>query len=231
MDWIADNRALLATLMSVAALLLLITRMRMHPFPALLLAAIFAGIGAGLAPTDAIDAIKKGLGGTLGGIAVVIGLGAMFGALVESGGGIRALSRYVTKGAGPRSVRWALGLVGLIVAIPVFFDVALILLFPLVIALARRMQLTPLSLGLPLLAGLAGAHAFIPPTPGPIAVAEQLQVDLGWMILFGSIACVPAMIVGGPLYAAFADKRGWLPDRILDDSKKTLMMRRYSIQH
>lgn len=214
MDWVFENRALLATFCSVVMLLILIMRARMHPFPALLLAGVAAGIGAGLAPAEAITSIKNGLGGTLGGIAVIIGLGAMFGVLVESGGGITALARYVTRGAGPKAMRWSLGFVGLIAAIPVFFDVALIILFPLIVGLARKLKQTSLSFGLPLLAGLAGAHAFIPPTPGPIAVAQQLQVDLGWVIMFGFICCIPAVLIGGPLYSGFATKRGWLPDRI-----------------
>ncbi len=220
MVWIAENRALIATLLSVVALLLLITRARMHPFPALLVAGLCAALGAGLAPAEAIASIKKGLGSTLGTIAAVIGLGSMFGVIIEAGGGVSALARYVTQGAGPKATRWLLGMVGVIVAVPVFFDVALIILFPLVIALARRLNVAPLALGLPLLAGLASAHAFIPPTPGPIAVAQQLQVGLGWVILFGTICAIPAMIVGGPLYAAFAEKRHWLPDHLVIEMPK-----------
>ena len=212
MEWIAQNRSLIAMLFSIIALLALIMRGRMHPFPALLIAGIAAALGAGLAPPEAIAAVAKGMGGTLGAIAAVIGLGAMFGILVEHGGGITALAHFVTRSSGPQLTRWMLGFVGVIVAIPVFFDVAFIILFPLVLAFSRRFGLPPLAFGLPLLAGLAGAHAFIPPTPGPVAVAEQLGVDLGWVMLFGVIACVPAAIIGGPVYVRFALKRGWLPE-------------------
>lgn len=209
--WIIENRALMSMLLSILALLVLIMRARMHPFPALLIAGIAAALGAGLAPAEAIAAVAKGMGGTLGGIAAVIGLGAMFGVLVEHGGGVTALARYVTRGAGSALTRWTLGIVGVVVAIPVFFDVAFIILFPLILAFARRFSLAPLAFGLPLLAGLAGAHAFIPPTPGPIAVAQQLQVDLGWVMLFGVITCIPAALVGGPIYTSIALRKGWLP--------------------
>lgn len=208
--WVSQNRALLATVFSVAALLLMITAGRVHAFPALVIAALFAALGAGLAPPEALSSIKNGLGGTLGGIAVVIGLGAMFGVLVEASGGIGSLAEWITRRAGPKYAPWLMGVVGVIVAIPVFFDVALIILIPLVVNLAKRAKASPLRFGLPLLAGLATAHAFIPPTPGPIAVAEQLGADLGWVMLFGLIAGVPAMIIGGPLFASFSDKRGWL---------------------
>lgn len=210
-DWILDNRALLSMLASIVALLVLIMRARMHPFPALLLAGVAAGVGAGLAPAEAVAAVSKGMGGTLGAIAAVVGLGALFGVLVEFGGGVSALARYITSGAGPVLTRWMLCLVGVVVAIPVFFDVALIILFPLIIAFARRFGAVPLAFALPLIAGLAAAHAFIPPTPGPIAVAAQLQVDLGWVMLFGLIAGVPAALVGGPVFASLALGRGWLP--------------------
>lgn len=211
MDLITENRALLSMLFSIIALIVLIVRARMHPFPALLIASITAAIGAGLAPPAAIEAVSKGLGGTLGGIAAVIGLGAMFGILVEHGGGISALARYVTQGTGSIATRWAIGIVGVIIAIPVFFDVAFIILFPLILAFAKKFKMAPLAFGLPLLAGLAAAHAFIPPTPGPIAVAQQLGVDLGWVMLFGLIAGVPAALLGGPIYAHYAQRKGWLP--------------------
>lgn len=211
MDWIFDNRALLSMLFSIVALLILIMRARMHPFPALLIVSITAALGAGLAPPEAIEAVARGMGGTLGGIAAIIGLGAMFGILVEHGGGISALARYITQGSGSKTTRWMLGIVGVIIAIPVFFDVAFIILFPLILAFAKKFKMAPLAFGLPLLAGLAAAHAFIPPTPGPIAVAQQLGVDIGWVMLFGLIAGVPAALLGGPFYANLAQKRGWLP--------------------
>lgn len=208
--WVSENQALWATLFAVAALLFMITAARIHAFPALIVAALFAALAAGMAPTEALSSIKSGMGGTLGGIAVVIGLGAMFGVLVEASGGVGSLAEWITQKAGPKYAPRLMGVVGVIVAIPVFFDVALIILIPLIVNLAKRAKRAPLAFGLPLLAGLATAHAFIPPTPGPIAVAEQLGADLGWVMLFGLIAGIPAMIVGGPLFARFAEKRGWL---------------------
>lgn len=209
-EWVAGNRALIATVSSVAALLVFIMRARVHAFPALVVAGLLAAIGAGMMPPAAIASIKAGFGGTLGSIGVVIGLGAMFGVLVEASGGVTAVAHWITHRAGRTASQYLIGIVGLIVAIPVFFDVALIILIPLVIGMAKRAKAAPMAFGLPLLAGLATAHAFIPPTPGPIAVAEQLGADLGWVMVFGLVAGIPAMLVGGPIFARFAEKRGWL---------------------
>ncbi|PHR91847.1 MAG: gluconate transporter [Robiginitomaculum sp.] len=201
---------MLATGVSVALLLALILRAKMHAFPALILVSIFAAIAAGMTPDAALRTVTNGMGGSLGFIAVVVGLGAMFGVFLQSGGGVEAISTWLLDKMGIKAGRWAMGIVGLVVAIPVFFDVALIILAPIIFGLAKRAKTAPMAFGLPLLAGLATAHAFIPPTPGPIAVAELLGADLGWVILFGVIAGAPAMLIAGPLYTRFAEKRGWL---------------------
>ncbi|NQZ46734.1 MAG: gluconate transporter, partial [Erythrobacter sp.] len=125
-------------------------------------------------------------------------------------GGAAALARAIIGDRPPRAASIAMGVVGLVIAIPVFFDVGLILLFPLVHALALKSGRPALFYGLPLLAGLAAAHAFIPPTPGPVAVAQMLGADLGLVMVCGLAAGVPAMLIAGPAYAHFADRRGWL---------------------
>jgi Gnt-I system low-affinity gluconate transporter len=210
MDVLAQNRVLLATALSVAALLWLIIRRKMHAFPALLIVSLLGAIAGGMSPETALQTVTNGMGGTLGFIAIVVGLGAMFGVFLQAGGGIQALSKAFLEKAGIKAGRWTIGIVGLIVAIPVFFDVALIILAPLIFSLAKRAKTAPMVFGLPLLAGLATAHAFIPPTPGPIAVAELLGADLGWVILFGLIAGVPAMFIAGPIFTGIAERRGWL---------------------
>ena len=199
MELIAENRALLATLAGVAGLLVLILRFRMNAFAALILVALLTALAAGMAPGDAFDTLVSGMGGTLGFIAVVIGLGALFGAIVEASGGLRALAARL------------MAVLGLMAAIPVFFDVALIILLPLVFAMAQKSGRPALAFGLPLVAGLAAAHSFIPPTPGPIAVAEILGADLGWVIGFGLLIGLPATLIGGPVFSAWLEGRGALP--------------------
>ena len=210
MSFLIEHRAIITTIIAVALLLGLVLRLRMHAFPALLVVSLFAALAGGMAPETALQTVTQGMGGTLGFIAIVIGLGAMFGVFLEAGGGVQALSEWIIDKTGLSKGPWTMGIIGLIVAIPVFFDVALIILAPIVFSLAKKARRAPLVFGLPLLAGLATAHAFVPPTPGPIAVAELLGADLGWVILFGLIAGAAAMIIAGPLYTQFAEKRGWL---------------------
>ncbi len=191
---------------AVALLLALILYFRMSAFLALIITSLLAALAAGMPPLQAIEILKDGMGGTLGFIAVVVGLGSIFGALLQSGGGVQALADMMVARARPNLVPWLLGLLGLIVAIPVFFDVALIILAPIVFALASRLKVAPVTLAIPLLAGLATAHAFVPPTPGPIAVADLLGADIGLVALYGAIAGAPAMLIAGPLWARYLER-------------------------
>lgn len=203
---------LLATLAGIVFLLAMILRWKVPPFVALLVAALVAGLLAGVPAGDVIASVQAGASGTLGFIALVVGLGALLSAFLEAGGGAQALAKAVIGNRSPGFARWAMGLVGIIISIPVFFDVGLILLFPLIRALARKAKRPMLLFGLPLLAGLAAGHAFIPPTPGPVAVAQILGADIGLVILCGLAAGIPAMLVAGPIYARWAERRGWLDD-------------------
>lgn len=181
----------------IALLLVLVVVVRLHAFIALLLTSLVVAVVGGIPLADIAGLIQKEMGGTLGYIAIVIGVGAMFGEMLQRSGGARAIAHTLLGVFGDRFSPLALGLTGLIVAVPVFFDVALILLIPLVYSLARRSGRSLLYYAIPLLAGLAVGHSFIPPTPGPVAVAGLLNADLGWVIAIGVAAGLPATIVGG----------------------------------
>lgn len=211
MELIAEFRPLLATLAGIAALLILILRIRMDAFAALLLVAILSALLAGLAPDAAFASVQSGMGGTLGFIAPVVGLGALFGAILEAGGGVRALASNIADRGRPSSQRWAMGGLGLIAATPVFFDVALLILLPFIMGLAKRAAKAPLYFGLPLATGLAAGHAFLPPTPGPIAITELIGADLGWVIVFGAVTGLISVAVAGPLFVGWLERRDRLP--------------------
>lgn len=197
----SDPIFIIATLAaSVAGLLVLVIRAKVPAFFALILVSLIAGLLLGLTPADVIASIQNGMAGVLGFIAVVVGLGAILGAVLEQSGGVKALSDRLARGS-VESVPTKMSFLGLLVAIPVFFDVALVILMPMVKRLAATIQRKPLFVAAPLLAGLAAAHAFIPPTPGPIAVASLLDADLGLVILAGLVAAVPAILCGGVLFA------------------------------
>jgi len=201
---------LLATGGAVALLLLLVLKFRMSAFLALLVSTLLAGLAAGMPPMRVIESVQAGMGGTLGFIAIIVGLGSIFGALLEASGGIEALADRLLKSETNSRISWLLGGLGILVAIPVFFDVGLIILAPVVFALASRSGTQPVYLAIPLLAGLATAHAFVPPTPGPMAVAHLLGADIGWVALFGAMAGIPAMIIAGPVWASKLRSSGWL---------------------
>jgi gluconate transporter len=181
----------------IALLLGLVIFARLHAFIALLVTSLVVAVVGGVPLSEIAGLIQTQMGGTLGYIAIVIGVGAMFGEMLHRSGGAQAIAERLLGVFGEKRAPWALGLTGLIVAIPVFFDVGLILFIPLVYSLAKKSGRSLLYYAIPLLAGIAVAHSFIPPTPGPVAVAGLLGADLGWVILFGLLAGVPAMLVGG----------------------------------
>jgi gluconate transporter len=191
----------------VIVLLVLITVFRIQAFVALLATSMLIAILGGVPLSEVATQIQDGMGSTLGYIAVVVGLGAMFGEMLQVSGGASTIAYRLLERAGEDRAPLALGLTGLVVAIPVFFDVAFILLVPLVYSLTKRTGRPILYFAIPLAAGLAVAHSFVPPTPGPVLVAGLLGADLGWVILFGVIAAVPSMLLGGILFGRFISTR------------------------
>lgn len=218
-----DFNLIAAVISGVGILIFLILRLRIQAFIALLISSIVVGIISGMNPVDIIKTMQQGMGNTLGFVAMVVGLGAMFGAILEHSGGAEALANYLLKKFGEKNASWALVITGFFIAIPVFFDVAFIILVPLIYSLQRKTKKSLLLYGIPLLAGLAITHAFIPPTPGPVAVADILKADLGWVILFGFIVGIPTAIVSGPLFAKYISKNIFIeaPKLSEDEIKNT----------
>lgn len=186
---------------SVVLLLYLILKWRWQAFVALISASLFFALLVGMPMGRITATVVEGMGKSLGLVATLIGLGAIFGAMLEHSGGAQALAGRLISWFGAKRAAWALVFAGFLISIPVFLDVALVILAPLLIALARSQAKPVAAFGLPLVAGMAVTHAFVPPTPGPIIVAEALKVDLGWVILFGTIVGLPAAILAGPVWA------------------------------
>lgn len=192
---------------AVALLLFFVLKLKISAFIALLITAIYVGILAGMPISELAGSIQDGMGGTLGFVATVVGLGAIFGQMLESSGGAESLAHGLIKRFGIKKAPWAMALAGFIVAIPVFFDVGFIILVPIVYALSRDTKRSVLYYGIPLLAGLAVTHSFIPPTPGPVAVADILGASLGWVILLGAILGLPITILAGPVFGKYISKK------------------------
>ena len=201
--------------LGIALLLFLIIRVRLQPFVALLAVSITVGLLSGLSVTelfgtvqrsDAVSTIESGMGGILGHVAIIIGLGTMLGAILEVSGGAEVLASRLLNLFGEKRAPLAMGLTGLIFGIPVFFDVGIFVLAPIVYAAAKRGGKSILLYCLPLLAGLSMTHAFLPPHPGPVAAAGLLHVQLGWVILMGIVCGIPAVLAAWA-YAAWVGKR------------------------
>ncbi|MFD9001687.1 GntP family permease [Streptomyces sp. NPDC059582] len=199
----------------IALLLFLIIKVRLQPFVALLAVSITVGLLSGLSVTelfgtvqrsDAVSTIESGMGGILGHVAVIIGLGTMLGAILEVSGGAEVLASRLLNLFGERRAPLAMGLTGLIFGIPVFFDVGIFVLAPIVYAAAKRSGKSILLYCLPLLAGLSMTHAFLPPHPGPVAAAGLLHVQLGWVILMGIVCGIPAVLAAWA-YSAWIGRR------------------------
>lgn len=194
---------------SILFMLFLVLKLKLHAFISLVITSTVVAIGAQLANTGmvdfvaVVDTLENGMGGALKSIALIIGIGAIFGEILEATGGAEVLAQTLIKKFGMKNAPYALVLAGFIIAIPVFFDVAFVILVPMVYTLSKKSGKSLLYYAIPLLAGLAVTHTFIPPTPGPIAVAQIMGVDLGWIIFFGFIVGIPTAILAGPVFGKF----------------------------
>ena len=204
-------RLVIAAVVGLILLLVLIIKFRVQAMISILVGAMAIGLMAGMPLSDIISSVNEGIGNTLKGIALLVGLGSMFGAILEVSGGAQTLAVTMVRKFGDKKAAWALGITGLVIAMPVFFDAGLIILIPLAFSLAKRTSRSVLYYAIPLLAGLAVGHAFIPPTPGPVLVATMLGVDLGWVILVGILCGIFAMIVAGPIWGSICGGKYMIP--------------------
>jgi len=198
-----DSSLLFAVIAGIVLLFALILYLKLPAFISLLISSIAVGLLSGMEVESLLESMKVGMGSTLGFVAVVVGLGAMLGAILEHSGGALALSKSILNRFGEGRASWALMFIGFIIAIPVFFDVAFIIMVPMLYALQRKSGRSLLLYAIPLLASLIIAHAFIPPTPGPIAVADILNADLGNIILLGVLVGLPTAILCGPILGKY----------------------------
>ncbi|MDZ7723296.1 MAG: gluconate:H+ symporter [candidate division KSB1 bacterium] len=203
----SETYMLFSVALGILILLLLVLKLKIHAFLSLLITSMFVGLITGMDLTAIAKSIEDGMGNTLGFVATVVGLGAILGQLLEASGGAESIAHTMLNKFGKEKAPWALVITGFILSIPVFLDVGFVILVPIIYALGRETKRSLLFYAIPLLAGMAVTHAFIPPTPGPVAVAEILDAQLGWIILLGVIVGFPTAIVAGPLFGKYISKR------------------------
>ncbi len=196
-------RLLIAAVAGILLLLLLIIKFKIHPVLSLLIAALFIGLGAGMPVSALVSTVEKGAGETLQGIVLLIGLGSLFGGILEVSGGAQCVAQTLVNKFGEKKAGIALGITGLVVGTTVFFEAGVVILIPLAFGLAKKTKKSTLYYVIPILAGLATGFAFIPPSAGSVLVANMLGVDLGVMIAVGVPVGILSLIFAGILWSKF----------------------------
>jgi len=189
------TRLLIAAAVGIVVLLLLIIKFKLHPVISMMIAAIIIGVGAGMPLTMISDTVEKGVGKTLQGIALLVGLGSMFGGILEVSGGAQRIAQTLIDKLGQKKAGVALGITGLVIGTTVFFEAGVVVLIPLAFSVAKQTKKSTLYYAIPLLAGLASGYAFVPPSAGSVLVADSLGVNLGVMIMVGIPTALICMVV------------------------------------
>jgi len=198
---VSDTRLIVAAVIGIAVIVALIVWVKLHPFLSLMLGAGVLAVAAGLAYTDAFTSFTSGLGDTVGGVGILIALGAIIGKLlIDSGGADQIVDTVLARTAAKR-LPWAIAFAAFIIGIPLFFEVGVVLLIPVVMLVARRSKVSMIVVGIPALAGLSALHGLVPPHPGPLIAIDALGADLGLTLGLGLLVAIPTVAVAGPLLA------------------------------
>ena len=222
----ADIQLLLTALGGVALLVaLIVTRIRLHPLIALLVVSLAVGIAAGMDISSIAGATAAGAGHTLGVVGIVIALGAMLGKILSDSGVTETIADSILSRSSDKMLPWAMAFAAFVVGIPMFFEVGLVVLLPLIFSVARKLESkgtvkgSPYVLiGVPVIAALASLHGMVPPHPGPLTAIATLKTSVGPTMVYGFIAAIPAIVLAGPLYARFiAPGMSVRPDQALLD--------------
>lgn len=196
-------RLISAAVVGIAILLILIIRFKLHPIISMMLSAVIIGVGAGMPLSMISETVEKGVGKTLQGIALLVGLGSMFGGILEASGGAQKIAETLIDKFGQKKAGWALGITGLVIGTTVFFEAGVVVLIPLVFSVVRTTKKSTLYYAIPLLAGLASGYAFVPPSAGSVLTANALDVNLGMMIMVGVPTAIISMLIAGIIWGSF----------------------------
>ncbi|MFF5976280.1 gluconate:H+ symporter [Streptomyces sp. NPDC012769] len=194
----------MAVLAGIAVIVLLITRFKLHAFLALTIGSLALGAFAGAPLADTIKSFTTGLGSTVAGVGVLIALGAILGKLLaDSGGADQVVDTILVKASG-RAMPWAMVLIASVIGLPLFFEVGIVLLIPVVLMVAKRGDYSLMRIGIPALAGLSVMHGLIPPHPGPLVAIDAVGANLGVTLALGLLVSIPTVIIAGPLFSRYA---------------------------
>lgn len=192
---------ILLVLLSIAILVLLIVWAKLNPFLAFLISSISAGFLLGLPANQIAGSVQRGMGVLLGDLVIVIVMGAMLGKLVAESGAAQRIAGFLMKIFGQKHITWAMSITGLVVGIPLFYNVGFVLLVPLAFTVAYQYKISAVYVGIPLLAALSVTHGFLPPHPSPAALVAQFDANMGLTLFYGFMIAIPTIALAGPLFA------------------------------
>ena len=204
-----NGQLILACLAGIAVIVVLISWLKMHPFLALILGSAALAAVAWIAPTAALTSFTNGFGSTAGAVGILIALGAMLGKILADSGGADNIVNRITDRLSGNMLPWGMALIAAIIGLPLFFEVGVVILVPVVILVARRANSTLMRIGIPALAGLSVLHGLVPPHPGPQTAIALLKADQSQTLIFGLIVAIPTLIISGPLLGRLMDR--WVP--------------------
>ncbi|MGW2254139.1 GntT/GntP/DsdX family permease [Kitasatospora sp. NPDC001660] len=202
----SNSQLLVAVLLGIGAIVLLITKLKLHPFLALTLGSGLLAAVAGAPFDKLLNSFSTGFGSTVASVGLLIGLGAMLGKLLADSGGANIVADTVLARSGRRALPWAMALIAAVLGLPLFFEVGVVLLIPIVLLVARRGNVPLMRIGIPALAGLSVLHGLVPPHPGPLVAVDALKADLGITLALGLLIAVPTLVIAGPLFARVAQR-------------------------
>ncbi|MFJ5731350.1 GntP family permease [Streptomyces paradoxus] len=194
----------IAVLASIAVIVLLITKFKLHAFLALTIGSLTLGAIAGAPLDKVLTSFSAGLGTTVAGVGVLIALGAILGKMLADSGGADQIVDTILEKAGGRSMPWAMVLIASVIGLPLFFEVGIVLLIPVVLMVAKRGNYSLMRIGIPALAGLSVMHGLVPPHPGPLVAIDAVGADLGITLALGVLVAVPTVIIAGPVFSKYA---------------------------
>ncbi|MFD3943998.1 GntP family permease [Streptomyces sp. NPDC058579] len=216
-----------AVLAGIAVIVLLITKFKLHAFLALTIGSLALGAFAGAPLAATIDSFTTGLGKTVAGVGVLIALGAILGKLLADSGGADQIVDTILARASGRAMPWAMVLIASVIGLPLFFEVGIVLLIPVVLLVAKRGNYSLMRIGIPALAGLSVMHGLIPPHPGPLVAIDALGANLGVTLALGVLVAIPTVIIAGPLFSRYAARwvdipapENMIPTRPSEDLEK-----------
>ncbi|HLW19457.1 MAG TPA: gluconate:H+ symporter [Cyclobacteriaceae bacterium] len=189
-------------LISILVLVLLIVWAKINPFISFLISSILAGFLLGIPVEHIAGSVQKGMGDLLGGLVVIIIIGAMLGKLVADSGAAQRISEFLMALSGKKYINWAMMVTGFVVGIPLFFNVGFVLLVPLVFSVAYQYRISAIYIGIPMLAALSVTHGLLPPHPSPAALVAQFGANMGLTLLYGIIVAIPTVILAGPIFSS-----------------------------